>query len=164
MELLTPSGGTIFYTVVTFVILMFILKKVAWKPILHTLEEREKRIQDSLDQAEKAKEETEKLLSEQKELLEAARQESQEIIAQGRKVAEMAKEEIIYQARSEANRLLTNAKREIDWSREKALEEIRDLAVELSLSATSKIIGKSLDKREHMAFVDESINQLGGLK
>jgi len=164
MELLTPSGGTIFWTVVIFIMLMFILKKVAWKPILQTLEEREQRIQDSLDHADSAKEEAEKLLTEQKALLEAARTESQHIIAKSRKAAELAKDEIIDQARVEADRLLVNAKREIVLSRDKAVEEIRDLAVEISLSATSKIIGRSMGKREHKVFVDETIEQLGGLK
>jgi len=164
MELLTPNPGTIFWTVVTFVLLLFVLKKMAWKPILQFLDEREERIQNSLDQADGAKKEAEKLLSEQQTLLDTARKESQQIIAKSRKAAETAKEEILKQAQSEAAQLLKKAKREIDLSREKALEDIRNLAVELSLAATSKMIGKSLDKKEHMALVDESIDQIGGLK
>lgn len=164
MELLTPSPGTIFWTFVTFVLLLLVLKKMAWKPILQALDEREKRIQNSLDQADGAKKEAEKLLSEQQNLLDAARKESQQIIAKSRKTAETAREEILKQAQSETDQLLQKAKREINLGRQKALEDIRNLAVELSLAATSKIIGKSLDKKKHIVLVDESIEQIGGLK
>jgi len=163
MELMTPSGGTIFWTVVTFVFLLIILRKLAWKPILQTLEEREKRIKESLEEAAKAKEEAQKTLAEQSRIIEEAKKEAQEIIAKSRKSAELSKEEIVQKAKSEADQLLEKAKREIELSRDKAIEEIRDLAVDLSMTATQKLIGKSLDQKDHQALVNESLKKMGNL-
>jgi F-type H+-transporting ATPase subunit b len=163
MELMTPSGGTIFWTVVTFIFLLIILRKVAWKPILQTLDEREKRIRDDLAEAENARIAAQKTLAEQANIIDAARKEAQEIIGKSRKAAESAKGEIIQKANSEAEHLIAKAKREIELSRDKAIEEIRDLAVELSMSATTKLIGKSLDQREHKAIINDSLKKMGDL-
>ncbi len=163
MELMTPSGGTIFWTTVTFVILLLLLGKFAWRPILAMLDERESRIRESLQQAEKARIAAQQTLAEQDQILEAARKEAQEFLAKSRKSAEITKEEIIKKAGTEAEALITKARREIEMSRDKAMEDIRDLAVELSMNATAQLIGKSLDAKDHQALIDDSLTKLGKL-
>ena len=163
MELMSPDPGALFWTIVTFICLLLILRKVAWKPILQTLDEREKIIQDSLNEAEKARREAQKTLNEQSEILEKARKQALEMIEKSRKTAETAKEEIISKAGAEAQQMLERAKREIELSRDKAIEEIKDLSVELSMAATAKLIGKSLNEKEHKAIIQESIKKLGDL-
>lgn len=160
MELLTPSGGTIFWTMVTFLVLLLILYKIGWRPVLQMLNDREIKIRDSLQQAEKAQQEAEKTLKEQALIIETAKNKAQEILASSRKSAENTSEEIVHAAREEADHMLERAKKEIDQSRNKAVKEIRDLAVELSIAATQKLIGKSLGKDEHERVVQESINNL----
>ena len=160
---MTPEGGTLFWTVVTFLSLLVILRKVAWKPILQTLDEREKIIQESLDKAEKANIEAEKTLAGQSDLLDSAKKEGQELVAKSRLAAEGLKEDILKKANSEAEQLLKKAKREIELSRDKAIEEIRDLSIELSMAATTKMIGKSLDEKEHKELIQDSLKKLGNL-
>ena len=162
MDLMTPSGGTIFYATITFVLLLIVLRKVAWKPILATLDERERRIRQSLEQADAARAEAEKTLAGQAEILTGAKKEAQEIVAQSRAAAETAREEILSRARNEAEKMTQAAVREIAQSRDKALEEIRDLAVELSMTATEKLIGKSLSREEHGALIDLNLKRMEG--
>jgi F-type H+-transporting ATPase subunit b len=162
MELMTPHGGTIFWTAVTFICLVLILSKFAWRPILQTLEEREKRIRESLDAAEKARVASQKTLEEQSQIIDAARREAQEILARTRKAADTAREEMLKKAGSEAEHLVEKARREIELSRDRAIEEIRGLAVELSMSATRRLIGKSLDPKDHEALIEQSLKNIGG--
>jgi len=161
--LLKVNPGLIFYTVVTFLLLLYILKKLAWKPILGALEEREKRIQESLESAEKARRESEELLQKQHDMLESARKEAQQILDQSRKAAEATRQEILANARAEAEQMLERAKREIVLSRDKAIEEIRNLAVDLSIAAASKVIRKTLSREEHRRLVEEAIQEMKGL-
>jgi len=161
--LLKVNPGLIFYTVVTFLLLLYILKKLAWKPILGALEEREKRIQESLESAEKARRESEELLQKQHDMLESARKEAQQILDQSRKAAEATRQEILANARAEAEQMLERAKREIALSRDKAIEEIRNLAVDLSIAAASKVIRKTLSREEHRRLVEEAIQEMKGL-
>ncbi len=160
MELMTPHGGTLFWTFVTFVILLLILSKVAWKPILQGLAERETKIKEALEAAETAKREVQDASGKQEEILDQARKEAQDILAKSRKSAELVKDEIIEKANSEAQGMLETAKREIELSRDKALEDIQALAVELSMAATQKLIGKSLDKSEHETIIQSSLKKM----
>lgn len=161
--LLKINPGLIFYTVVTFLLLLFILKKLAWKPILGALEERERRIQESLESAEKARRESEALLEQQRQVLEEARKEAQQILEQSRKAAEATRQEILTSARQEAQQMIEKAKREIALSRDKAMDELRKLAVDLSIAAAAKVIRRSLDREEHRKLVEEAIQEMKGL-
>jgi len=160
MELMTPQGGTIFWTTVTFVALLLIMWKSAWKPIIQALNERETKIKESLNAADKAKQDVEQALADQQDLIAVSKKEAQEIIDKSRKSAEMVKEEIIEKAKTEAGNMLTNAKREIELSRDQAIEEIQGMAVELSMAATKKLIGKALDKSKHEALIQDSLKKM----
>jgi len=127
------------------------------------VDEREGQIKASLEQAEKVSQEAKKTLSEQAQILDAARRESQEILAKARQSAEVSKAEIVQKAQTEAEQLIQRATREIQLSRDKAVAELRDLAVELSMTATGKLIGKSLDKKDHEKLVKESLQKIGNV-
>ncbi len=163
MELMTPHGGTIFWTTVTFVALLIIMWKIAWKPIIQALNERETKIRESLFAADKAKQDVEQTLANQQDLIAESKKEAQQIIDKSRKSAELLKDEIIQKANAEAENMLANAKREIELSRDKAIEDIRNLAVDLSMAATQKLIGKALDKSEHQAIIQNSMKKMEDL-
>jgi len=158
--LLQINPGLIFWTVVTFLVLLWTLQKLAWKPIVSALESREQRIQSALDEAEKNRQEAEKKLAEYQQMIEQAKKESQEIVNKGRKTAEMLKNEIVQKADEEATRLVEKARREISLEREKAIEDIRKLAVDLSLEAASKLIGRSLTDADHKQIVKKYIQEM----
>ena len=161
MNLLTPDTGTIFWTAVTFLALLWVLKRLAWAPLVSALDERESRIRDSLEKAEQARLEAEQSLAKYQEMIENARQESQELIAKGKKTAESMREELIKKAHGEAEALLERAKREISLEREKALDELKKLAVDLSLAATKKAIGKALTPKDHEELVKQALKEMG---
>ncbi|MFQ5636625.1 MAG: F0F1 ATP synthase subunit B [bacterium] len=160
MELLTPAWGTVFWTTLTFILLLFILKKTAWGPILQVLEERETKIKESLDKADVAQKETEAAMAKNQEMLESAKKEAQELLAMSRMTAETTKEEILQKARSEAAHLLEKAKREINSEREKAIEEIRNETADLSVAIASKLIGRVLSKDDHRDLIEDSLQKM----
>jgi len=160
MSLLSPELGTIFWTALTFIALLFALKKIAWGPILQTLEDREKRIKEALEKADAAQQETEEAMAKQQEIMENARKEAQELLSKSRKTAEATKEEILQKARSEADGMLEKARKEIDLEREKAVEEIKKQTAELSIMVASKLIGKSLSEEDHKDIIEDSMQKM----
>ncbi|GBD93047.1 ATP synthase subunit b, sodium ion specific [bacterium BMS3Abin05] len=158
--LLNVNPGLIFWTVVTFLFLLLVLKKLAWKPILGGLESREQWIKDTLDDAEKRRREAEQKLAQYEQMLDQAKKETQEIINNSRKTAEMMKNEIVRQANEEAMRLIEKARRDISLESEKAIEEIRKLAVDLSVEAASKLIGQTLTGSGHREIVKKYIQEM----
>ena len=164
MDLLSPDSGTIFWTVLTFIILLLVLKKFAWKPILKTLEDRENKIKVALYQAEQTQKEAEKLLKNQREILTKARQESAETINAAKKSAEITRKEIIDQTQIEAENLLKQAKQEIEISKQTALDELKKYAVDLSFAAAQKVISETLTKEQHLQLIEKSIEELSRAK
>lgn len=160
MDLLSPDIGTIFWTALTFVLLLWVLKKMAWGPLLQTLEDREKRIKEALAKAEAAQRDVDEARERQQEILDSARKEAQELLNKSRKTAEATKEEIIEKAQAEANKILERARNEISLERKKALEEIKKQAVELSVQIASKLIHKSLSPEDHRKLIDESVEEI----
>jgi len=160
MELLTPNLGTLFWTGATFVLLLLVLKKVAWGPILQTLAERETRIKEALEKADTAQKETEEAIAKNQEILDNAKKEAQDLLSKSRKTAETTKEEIVQKAHSEASAMLDKAKREISLEREKAVDEIRKQTAELSVMIASKLIGKTLSQKDHQDVIDDSLEKM----
>ena len=160
MELMTPEGGTIFWTAVTFVVLAFILYKVGWKPILNMLEERELRIKESIEKADLVKEESERTAIERQQQIDAARKEANEILNAARQAAETIKNDIDKTAHAEADKMIERAKHEIELSREILIQDIRTLAIELSMDATEKLISKKLTKDDHQSMVQAAMDRL----
>ena len=160
MELMTPATGTIFWTAVTFVALLFILQKIAWKPILQSLDDREQKITESLKEAENIKRMSADLIRQQGEIILEARQIAKETVNNAVKAAETINDDMVEKAKGEAARMVDKAKKDIELSKDKALLEIQILAVDLSMSATEKLIGKSLDVQAHKQIIRDSLNKL----
>ncbi len=160
MDLLTPAGGTLFWTALTFISLVLLLKQMAWKPLLRALDEREQRMKEQLQKADEARQDAERKLAEYQAMLDKARHEAQEVINDGRKRAETTKDEIVRKAQTDADQMVQRAKREISLEREKALEEIKRTAGELSLAIASKIISKSLNAKEHQDLIRDAVRDL----
>jgi F-type H+-transporting ATPase subunit b len=160
MELMTPHIGTIFWTAVTFIALLVILYKVGWKPILAILEERERKIRESLQTADRLQQEAKKSAEERQKVVDSGKKEVQEILNAGRTAAETIRDEILKKAQDEANGMVDRAKREIEAERDEALRDIRKLAVELSMAATEKLIGKSMTAKDHEKLINDSLAKM----
>lgn len=159
-SLLDIDPGLIIWTLITFFLLLVLLGKFAWKPIVKTLQEREAKIKDSLDQAEKARREAESLGKKNEELLARAEREAQELIKQAKEAAQKLQSDLIEHAKSEAGKLLDTAKREIDNDKKTALVELRQEVAFLAVHAAGKIIGTTLDVDTHKKIVDEFIKDM----
>jgi F-type H+-transporting ATPase subunit b len=152
--------GLIAWTIVIFLLLLFILRLVAWKPIIGALEERTRRIKDSLDKADAAQRAAEQARAEYETMMAKARQESQELIARSRKTAEATREEIIVKAQADADQLAQRAKREIDLARQKAVDEIKQTAAELSIEIATRILGKSIGAKDHQDLIRQALIEM----
>jgi len=164
MDLLSPDSGTIFWTIVTFILLLLILKKYAWKPILKTLSDRENKIKVALYQAEQDQKEAEKLLAEQRQLLEKAKNESVQIINDSKKNAEASRKELIEQARIAADHLLERAKQEIELSKDAAIEDVKQYATDIAFLAAQKVVGETLSREQHLDLIDKYVKKLSQAK
>lgn len=158
--LFSPSAGLALWTFVVFGLLLFILSKTAWKPLLHALERREARIQQALDEARGEREEAQKLLEEQRRLLAEAHGQAQDVVAQGRKAAEKLKDQLLEEGRQGQEEILARARSEIEGERERALEALRREAVDLSLAATAKLLRRQIDSAENRRLVEEFLDEL----
>ena len=145
---LTPfsiNPGLILWTLIVFIVLLALLWKFGWPAILKSVEERERRIQKQLDEAEKARAEAAQLLEQQRRAIEKARNESQEILAKAKVVATKEREALLAKTREEQDQLLERARREIDAEKEKAILALRKEAVDLAIAAASKLLEQKLD-------------------
>ncbi len=153
MELVSPDLGTFFWMTIVFLILLFILGKFAWKPIMKSLHQREETIDEALMQAVRAREEMASLEANNKKMMQEARQERDQLI----KEAEMMKEDIINEAKDkaseEANKLLVSAKETIRGERHAAIEDLKDQLAQFSVEIAEKILREELsddDKQKQL--------------
>ena len=153
--------GTTMLSFIVFMIVLYVLSKYAWKPLLATIEAREKRIADALSAAEKARAEAEALRRDFEQQTKAARMEADRALEEGRVAAERLARDIETRAHSDAERLRERAKEEIDLARRQALEDIRREAVELSIKVASVVVRKSLDDGEHRRIASEVVSEIG---
>lgn len=158
--LLDINPGLIFWTIITFLILLFILKRTAWKPILQALAEREENIRASLEKAEQARREAELILQENSRRLAETEEQVKKIINEGREYSNKLRAEILEKANQEAKRMIDLAQQEIERKKEEALDELRDVVSELSIQAAEKILEKSIDKEENKKIVEKLIQNI----
>lgn len=165
-SLFSINPGLSIWTIVVFLMLMFVLGRFAWGPILKAVDERERRIQESLDAAKKHGDEIQALVAEQKQQLAMARQESQAIVAEGREAGERVRKDIEEKARTEGQAMLERARAEIGRERDAALDELRRESVELAIAAASRLLGERLDTQRDRelatSYVDELQRSAGG--
>ncbi len=154
-------GGLLFWSVITFLLLLMVLKKVAWGPIISALESREEEIKNALSAAEKAKEEAEKVSSDYEQSMKDAQVKAQKIISDSKAAAEKVKLDIEKAAEAKAESMLVNAKEHINAEKENAIKDIRDIAIDLSIDIASKVIEKNIDSEENRRLVEEAMNNIG---
>ncbi len=154
------NPGIMIWTLIIFVVLLVVLKKLAWKPVLSMLHDREARIRDSLQKADAAKTESERLLAEQKDLVAKQRAESAEFLKRARVDADKIAAEMVEKARREADDQVARAKMQIDEERNRAVESVRTQAVDLALAAAGHLLSKTLDQASHQNLVRDFIQNL----
>ena len=156
--------GLFVWTIITFLILLGVLTRFAWKPLLKALETRENEISKSLEDAEKAKQELERLSVESDEIIAKARSEAQGIVSKGKKAAEQLTATTLNKAKEEAMANLSAAKEQIKIERDKAIVEIKGEVVNLSLSIAEKLVKKNLSKEDNKSLIDESLKNVKGFE
>ena len=157
-------NATLIAQIINFLILVAILTKVAYKPLMQALADRQAKIADSLEMAEQEKQAAEKLKQEYLAQLAEARTQAQTIVEKAAKLAEQTKEEILKEAREESSRLLKVTQEEIAREREQAIAELKGEVVTLAVAAASKIIAQNMDEQANARIVDDFINNLDGKK
>ncbi len=160
MSLLNLEPGMMVWAWTTFLALLFILYKIAWKPILATIETRETTIRESLEKAEKARRDSEELVAQHQKMIQEAEGEAQKIIKENRAIAEKSRQDTIEQARAEEQGMIEKARAEIAREKESALQALRTEVADLAISAAKQIIGDSLDEAKHRKLVEDSISKL----
>ncbi len=156
--------GDILATLVVFIILMVLLKKFAWGPLMGVMQEREDLIAGEIETAEKSRQESRKLLEEQQNLLKEARTQAQQIVENAKKQGEVSREDIIANARAEAGRIKESAVQEIANEREQALSAVREEVVALSMLAASRVLGKEISEEDNRQLINETIAKAGDVR
>ena len=149
------------WTWVIFGLVFFVLYKFAFKPIRQQLEARENRIRETVDKADEVKSEAEALLDQHRELMDRAKADAQEVINQGREAAERSMKDHLDKAQVEAESLRERAQKEIELQKNKALDEIRQETVDLTILAASRVLERSLDDEDHRRMTEGVIDELG---
>ncbi|MGH3131049.1 MAG: F0F1 ATP synthase subunit B [Gaiellaceae bacterium] len=158
--LIQPIPGLMIWTLISFGITFFVLRKFAFGPIQTIIDERRQRIRQSLVEAEHAREESRKLLEEHKQLRAKVRGEAEEILSDARRVADSLRERVKEEADADRQRRLEETKRQIEAETTRALEQIRAEVAELALVAAGKVAGKALDKDDHKRLIEDAVEGL----
>ena len=160
--LLQPDPGLFVWTILTFLLLLTLLAKFAWRPLLDALESRQQGIRQALDDAQKAKQELERLEQESAQIIRKARADAEAIISDSRADGERLREEMRQKARAEADGIVRNAERQIQLETARALQQIRNEAVDLSVQIASKIIQRNLTKEDNERLIADTLQQVEG--
>jgi F-type H+-transporting ATPase subunit b len=157
--LVQVDPGLFIWTIVTFLVLLTLLAKFAWGPLLQALEARQETIRKSLADAEKARVELERLNQESAQIIRTARVEADQIIAASRADAERLRGELREKARSEAEGILKNAERQIQLETARALQQIRQEAADISVDIASKLLRRNLSKQDNENLIAEALSK-----
>jgi F-type H+-transporting ATPase subunit b len=158
--LIQPQIGTVFWTLITFLLLLALLGRFAWKPLLGALQHREESIQESIDKARDDREEAEELLRQHHALLDQARRERAEAVSEGQRDAEKLKAEILDEARRQREQLLAQTQSQVDAGLRQARGELRAVAVDLAIQAAEKLLTRNLDDATQRKLVEDYLADL----
>jgi len=148
MDLVNPSIGLVFWTTISFVFLLIILRKAAWKPMLGAIHERERSIEDALNKADLAREEMARLTNQNEELLKQARIERDAILKEAKELKDQIVAEAKNSAQVEGAKLIEKAKVEINNQKIAALDEVKSQVAALSLNIAEKVLRKQFDDKK----------------
>jgi F-type H+-transporting ATPase subunit b len=161
MGLVLPDYGLLFWMLLTFLIILYILKKFAWKPILNSLKEREESIDDALKSAEKAREELSNLQASNEKILSEARKEREEMLKEAREIKQKMIDEAKDRASQEANKMIELAKVAIENEKASAIVEMKKSIAEMSIQIAEKILKKELsDPKQQQEIMDKYLNNI----
>jgi F-type H+-transporting ATPase subunit b len=158
--LVSPDVGLMIWTVLAFLVALFVLRKWAWPAITEALDKRQRAIEESIDAAEHARTEAASLLEEYRERLREARGQADEIVARARKAGEVHERESVEQAKVKRDELLEQTRRDIEAETRRAIQEIRNEVADLTILATEKVTRKSLDDADQRRLVEEALSDL----
>lgn len=158
--LIQPIPGLMIWTLISFGITFFVLRKFAFGPIQKIIDDRRKRIRESIEEAERARTEARKQLEEHRRLRAEARGEAEGILAEARRVGDSMRERAKEEADADRQRRLEETKRQIEAETTRALEQIRAEVADLALVAAGKVTGKALDPDDHRRLIEDAIKDL----
>ena len=159
-SLVNPDPGLYIWTIVTFGVLVLLLRKFAWVPLLAALDRRETMIAGAVDDARKAREELERVKQDSAKVLAEARKDAESIVARTRADAERLREELRKKAADEAAGIVTNAERRIQQETAKAIQQVRAEAVDVSLAIASKLLQRNVTKEDNERLIADVVNSL----
>jgi F-type H+-transporting ATPase subunit b len=159
-SLIQPIPGLMIWTLISFGITFFVLKRYAFGPIQKTIDERRDRIRQSLQEAERARDEARKLFEEHRGLIGQAKAQAEEILAEARKIADAQRERVKEETEADRQRRLEETRRQIEAETQRALGQIRAEVAELTLAATAKVAGKVLDDEDHRRLIQDAVKGL----
>ncbi len=158
--LVQPDPGLFIWTILTFLVLLALLAKFAWRPLLKALEDRQDSIRKSLEEAQEAREEMARVQRESAQMLASARVEAEAIVSRSRSDADRLKVELKREARAEADAIVRRAEGQIHIETEQALRQIRHAAVDMAVMIASKLIQRNLTKEDNDRLIDEALKQI----
>jgi F-type H+-transporting ATPase subunit b len=158
--IIEATPGLMIWTLICFAITFFVLRKFAFGPLQAAIDERRKRIRESVEEAERARAEARRLLEEHKQLMSQAKSEASEILAEARRLGDAQRERAREEAEADRQRRLEETRKQIEAETIRALEQIRAEVAELAMAATQKVTGKVLDKADHRRLIEDAIGDL----
>src|SRR3954468_521591 len=158
--LVSPNVGLMIWTLLAFLIAMWVLRKYAWPAITEALDKRQRAIEESIDVAERTRSEAQQILEEYRERLREARSQADEIVARARKAGEVHERETLEKARGQREELMAQTRRDIEADTRRAIQEIRSEVADLTVLATEKVTRKSLDEGDQKRLVEEALREL----
>ena len=158
--LIQVTPGLMIWTIVCFAIAFFVLRRYAFGPIQRLIDERRQQIRSSIEDAENARNEARQLLEEHRALIGQAKSQAEEILTEARRVADSQRQRVKDETEADRQRRLEETKRQIESETQRALEQIRSEVAELTLVATAKVTGKVLDDADHRRLIEDAIKDL----
>jgi F-type H+-transporting ATPase subunit b len=158
--LVQPDPGLYIWTIATFLILLWLLAKFAWRPLLAALEQRQETIRKSLDDAQQAKQDLERLNADSRKILNEARVQAEQILSQTRTDASRLRDELKQKAQSEAAGVIKNAERQIEMETARAIQQIRNEAVDISIAIASKVLERNVTREDNERLIEETFKQI----
>jgi len=156
MELLTPDIGLVAWATISFLLLLIVLKKFAWKPIVETLDERNTSIENALAEAEAARKEMKELSARNEEILKEAKEERNNILKEANKVKEQIVADAKEKAQEDASKIMADAKEDIENQKLAVMADLKNASAGLALEIAEKVIAKQLSaKGEQEKFISE---------
>jgi F-type H+-transporting ATPase subunit b len=159
-DLLSPNGGLMFWTLITFVIVLVILGRFVFPKITAAVEAREKALEEAIEGAKRDREAAAQALAEQQRQIEAARNEAQKIIVEGRQIGDKLRAQMIEETHQQQQQMLERARTEIGREKEQAIAELRREAIELAIAGASKVIERNLDDQSNRKIVESFLSSI----